>query len=227
MYLPFLAAMGEDRLALAADTPGYGASDPPPAPPGAVADYAETLGQILDALQLEQVDLMGAHTGSRLAVELAHQRPHQVRRLILFGAACYTADERARQKQHYVASRKDVAVGGDYAAKMWEGWSSWRRGSGVTDAMIWRSTIDAMLDPQRSWWAHGAVFEHDMAARLAALPHRVMVFCVDDDILAPTRRARAHIRNGEYVERTDWGHWFLEAHTDEFAALARQFLDRD
>ena len=99
MYLPFLAAMGDDRLAIAADTPGYGGSNRPPAPPAAVADYAAALGDILDALDLRDIDLMGAHTGSRLAVELAHQRPDRIHRLILFGAAVYTPQGRDHHRR--------------------------------------------------------------------------------------------------------------------------------
>lgn len=226
MYMPFLAAMGEDRLAMVADTPGYGTSNAPPAPPSHVADYAAALGDIIDALDLPQVDLMGAHTGSRLAVELAHQRPDRVGRLILFGAAVYTPEERARQKQTYVSGRQGIVVGENYLTKMWKGWSSWR-GADVTDDMIWRYVVDSVIDPVRSWWAHGAVFEHDLGARLKALPNEVMVLCVKDDIFEPTQRARGQINRGTYVERSDWGHWFLETRTAEFAAIARTFLDRN
>ncbi len=70
MFEPLLAHMGTDRLALAPDTPGYGLSDPPPAPLS-IPDYAAALGDAVDALDLGEIDLMGAHTGSRIAVEFA------------------------------------------------------------------------------------------------------------------------------------------------------------
>ena len=224
MYLPFLAAMGDDRLTIAADTPGYGGSNRPPAPPAAVADYAAALGDILDVLDLRDIDLMGAHTGSRLAVELAHQRPDRIHRLILFGAAVYTPEERARQKETYVAGRKGVTITDDYLGRQFKSWSSWRW-PGVTDEMIWRYTTDSVLDPERSWWAHGAVFDHDMGARMKALPNEVMVVSVKDDIFEPTRRSKAFINRGTFFEREDWGHWFLEVKTDEFTPIARAFLD--
>lgn len=223
MYRPFLAEMGEDRLAIAVDTPGYGGSDPPPAPTDLRA-YAKTLAEILDELALDEVDLFGAHTGSRLAVEIAHLRPKQVQRLILFGAAVYTEEERAKQKATF-AQPKPVEAEGGHLASRWTGWAAWRW-PGVTDEMIGRYAADSVQDFERHWWAHHAVFEHDMAERLAALEHEVLVLCTKDDIEVPTRRAQGIVRNGRYLERLDWGHWFLEVDTAGAAALARDFLDR-
>lgn len=223
MYRPFLAEMGKDRLAIAVDTPGYGGSDAPPAPTD-LGSYAETLAEVLDELALDEIDFFGAHTGSRLAVEIAHLRPQQVQRLILFGAAVYTEEERAKQKATF-ARPKPVAADGAHLASRWTGWAAWRW-PGVTDEMIGRYAADSVQDFERHWWAHQAVFEHDMAARLSALEHEVLVLCTKDDIEVPTRRAQALIRNGRYLERLDWGHWFLEVDTPGAAALARDFLDR-
>ncbi len=224
MYRPFLEEMATDRLAIAVDTPGYGESDPPPAPT-TLDDYAAALAGVLDELALPQVDLFGSHTGSRLAVEVAHQRPDQVRRLILYGAAVYTEEERARQKQTF-ATPKPVAQDGSHLASRWTGWAAWRW-AGVSDEMIGRYAADSVRDFERHWWAHHAVFEHDMAARLGALTHPVLVLCTRDDIEIPTRRAREVIREGRYVERLDWGHWFLEVDPAGAGALAREFLDAE
>lgn len=222
MYRAFIAAMAKDRLAIAVDTPGYGESDPPPAPTTLEA-YAETLAEVLDGMKLARADLFGAHTGSRLAVEIAHQRGDQIGRLILYGAAVYTEEERERQKRTF-AQPKPVAADGSHLAQYWKGWSGWRW-DGVTDEMIGRYAADLVRDFERHWWAHHAVFEHDMGTRLAALDNEVLVLCTHDDIEVPTRRAREVVRNGKYVERLDWGHWFMEVVPDEAAALAREFLD--
>jgi len=88
VYERFLASMGQDRVCVAPDTPGYGQSDPPPGPPS-IADLAAALGGLIDSLGLGEVDLMGYHTGSKIAVELALQRPAQVRHLVLIAAPVY------------------------------------------------------------------------------------------------------------------------------------------
>ncbi|MBM3505967.1 MAG: alpha/beta hydrolase [Alphaproteobacteria bacterium] len=224
MYEPFIAEMGRDRLAVAVDTPGYGGSDAPPRPPDSLGEYSAALGDLLDALKLESVDLFGAHTGSRLAVELAHQRPKQIHRLILFGAAVYTEAERAAQQRTYVETPRDTAITGAYLARRWDGWCSWRW-PGVSDAMVLRSYVASLDNFERSWWAHNTVFRHDMGARLKALAQETMVLCCKDDIYEPTQRAKDWINRGRYVERADWGHWFLEVKTAEAADLARGFLD--
>ena len=222
MFAPFLEAMGRDRPAFASDTAGYGYSDPPPEPV-VLDEYAAAHGDVLDALGLGEVDLLGAHTGSRLAVELAHQRPDQVRKLVLIGASVYSPEELARQKVDFGPQPFDPD--GGHLVQKWTGWSSWR-GPGVTDEMISRYVADSVRDYERVWWAHRAVFEHDMGARLETLDHPVLVICARDDIEIPTRRAAGRIRNGRFVERLDWGHWLYEAHTEDFADLVREFLDQ-
>ena len=116
--------MASDRLVVSVDTPGYGGSDPPPAPTNLEA-YAAALATVLESLELDKVDLFGAHTGSRLAVEVAHLCPEKINRLILFGAAIYTADEREKQKESF-ARPKPVQADGSHMASRWTGWAAWR-----------------------------------------------------------------------------------------------------
>ena len=81
-FASFLPEMAVDRSVYACDTPGYGESDPPPAPPS-VTDYAAAIGDFLDGLRLRATDVLGTGTGAAIAVELALARPHSVRRLVL------------------------------------------------------------------------------------------------------------------------------------------------
>ena len=90
IYETFLKHMGADRFAVAPDTPGFGDSDPPATQP-AIADYAAAMGDLMDALGFATVDVMGYHTGSETCIELALQRPQQVRRLVLVSAPIFTA----------------------------------------------------------------------------------------------------------------------------------------
>ena len=101
IYERFLGAIGTDRIAVAADTPGFGMSDAPPAPPE-IADYAAAMWDALDALGTTgPVDAMGYHTGSKIAVELALSRPERVRRVILVAAPIMTEAERQEMREHY------------------------------------------------------------------------------------------------------------------------------
>ena len=60
LYERFLPVMAADRRVVAPDTPGFGYSDPPQEPPG-IEDYAAAMGDLMDALELDRVDLLGYH----------------------------------------------------------------------------------------------------------------------------------------------------------------------
>jgi poly(3-hydroxyoctanoate) depolymerase len=75
-----LAARGVQAVSF--DAPGIGESSPyrwPQRMPG----IARTVGQTLDALGYDGVDVLGVSLGGVIAQQFAHQAPHRVRRLIL------------------------------------------------------------------------------------------------------------------------------------------------
>ena len=67
------------------DCPGYGGSDDLPTAAPLAADYAEAVLGLLDALCLEQVNLLGHSMGGIVAACFAGLYPDRVRRLILSG----------------------------------------------------------------------------------------------------------------------------------------------
>tara|TARA_B100000686_G_C16770706_1_gene964965 strand:+ start:697 stop:1506 length:810 start_codon:yes stop_codon:yes gene_type:complete len=222
MFNKFILEMGKDRVAIAVDTPGYGNSSPPDGPIK-IEEYAGCLGEIIDNFKFDQVDLFGSHTGSRLAVELAYMRPDKVRRLILHGAAVYTEKELEKQKREFGPMPFDPE--GMHISQKWTGWAEWKKGD-VSYEMVGRYVADSIRDFERSWWAHKAVFEHDMNERLSSLEKKILVICVNDDIRIPTLRAEKIIKNGKFLDRPQWSHWFLEVYTAEASGIVREFLDK-
>jgi pimeloyl-ACP methyl ester carboxylesterase len=65
--------------------PGLGESDP--SPNSSASDAAGAISDLADDLRLRQIDLLGIHTGARVALDLAAARPTLVRRLVLAGVA--------------------------------------------------------------------------------------------------------------------------------------------
>lgn len=82
VYRDFLPVLAEDRVVYAPDTPGFGMSDFPPRAPE-VADYAAAMLDLIDRTGSGPLDLVGYHTGSLIAIEVALARPQRVRRLFL------------------------------------------------------------------------------------------------------------------------------------------------
>ena len=84
VFQRFLQLMCRDRSVYAPDLPGCGESDGPSGRATA-ADNAGAIGDFLDSMRFRQIDLLGYHAGTLVAIELAIARPQQVRRVILVG----------------------------------------------------------------------------------------------------------------------------------------------
>lgn len=94
LFAPVLRELGHDRSIYAPDLPGHGTSDVASSR-ASVADFAGALGDFLDSLRLRSVDVFGYQLGALAAAELAIARPQQVRRVMLWGVASYSAQERS------------------------------------------------------------------------------------------------------------------------------------
>jgi pimeloyl-ACP methyl ester carboxylesterase len=82
-FVPTVAALSERFRVIALDLPGFGDSDKPL---GAAYDpryFAAVCGDLLDALRLERVNLIGNSLGGRIALELALRDPDRVDRMAL------------------------------------------------------------------------------------------------------------------------------------------------
>jgi pimeloyl-ACP methyl ester carboxylesterase len=82
-FLPTLAALSDRFRVVALDLPGFGDSDKPI---GASYDprfFAGAVVDLLDALDLDRVDLIGNSLGGRVALEVALRAPERVGRLAL------------------------------------------------------------------------------------------------------------------------------------------------
>ncbi len=221
IYETFLKHMGADRFAVAPDTPGFGDSDPPPTQPD-IADYAAAMGDLMDALGFATVDVMGYHTGSETCIELALQRPEQVRRLVLVSAPIFTDAELAEHRAHY--ARDELLADGSHAAERWRAHLYWAM-EGWTPQHVAQQFPDALRRPTISWWGHSAAFSYPTADRLAQVRQPVLVLNPEDDLHEQTRRAEGVLGNGRIHELPGWGHGFLDLFPDQAAALVRGHLD--
>jgi pimeloyl-ACP methyl ester carboxylesterase len=221
IYQEFLGEMGRDRLAVAPDTPGYGASEPPHEPPE-IADYAAAMGDAMDALGIAEADCLGFHTGSKIALELALQRPQAIRHLVLISAPVYTAEELSRMRAEFapMTLRED----GGHLVDYWRALLDFR-GPGQTLEMIMRDYPDHMRGGARRHWGHRAAFNYSYPQNLPRANQPVLVLNNHDDLVEFTPRAMPYIRHGRLLERPDWGHGFLDLHTAEFGAIVREFVD--
>ncbi|MFZ9477710.1 MAG: alpha/beta fold hydrolase [Steroidobacteraceae bacterium] len=93
--MPILAARGCDVLAV--DLLGYGRSDPRPEL-WSMADWAASVAEVAESLGFTEALVVGGHSGSCVAVELAIGFPKIVSRLVLDGCPVLTPQLRATFK---------------------------------------------------------------------------------------------------------------------------------
>ncbi len=82
-YADVAPLLAGERRVLAMTTMGYGRSDRPSPPYTTVAEYAGAAVAFLDAMGVERAAVVGSHTGSVLAVEIAAGWPERVAALVL------------------------------------------------------------------------------------------------------------------------------------------------
>src|SRR5262245_55768738 len=80
-FSPLIEALDPARRAIAWDAPGYGASRPLDIAKPVVADYAAEVLELLDAMGISTVDLLGHSLGTLIAAHIAALAPARVRRL--------------------------------------------------------------------------------------------------------------------------------------------------
>jgi pimeloyl-ACP methyl ester carboxylesterase len=223
IYENLLAELGRDRIAIAPDTPGYGASDAPPVPPE-IADYAAAMGELMDTLGLDAVDCIGMHTGSKIALELALQRPESVRHLVLISTPVYTDAELAAMRIEFAPMPLDDD--GRHLTDYWRALTAWR-GPGQSNEDLMRYFPDHLRGGGHRHWGHRAAFNYSYPEHLPLATQPILVLNNADDLQAYTPRALQYLRHGRLLERPDWGHGFLDRDTAEFAAIVREFFDDD
>ena len=220
-----MGVLGEDRVVVAPDYPGYGMSDRPPTEDDAtIPSYAASVWELAEALSHDFVDLFGNHTGSKVATEMAVQHTARVRSIAMVSAAILTDEEREMFKHMFLPIPLDKE-----ATRITTTWQRIfeRAGPGMTLEMMDRSLYMTMMGGEAYEWGHAAAFAfgEPFEDALRTLPQRITILNPADDLQIATRRANDLLTNGEVIERPDWSYGFMDAFPGEVADLLRNALD--
>lgn len=192
-FAALLEALDGKRHAIAFDTPGYGESNPPPAPIS-IAEYADAIAEVLPP----RCDLFGYHTGVSIAAEIALRHPSRVGRLWFMGVPYFKALDFAAWRAKLAARHM---LGTDLA-QFDERWAFLveNRPAGVSLERGFANFVDELKAWPSGWWAHEALFEHDLKGCLAKLAHPVTVLNPAAHLAEPSRQAAALIADATLME---------------------------
>ncbi len=224
MYEKLLTELGQERHCFAPDTPGYGASDAPKTPP-MIQDFADAVGQLIDHYELPSIDLLGYHTGSKIAIALAQSRPEIVNRLALVSAPSYTEEQEASQRVALAQPRGPLEDGSHLVAQ-WSGLIKWKP-EGTPLSLIQREFGEQQRAGELAHWGYQAAFAYRHADHLPLVQQRVLLLCPQDDLEEPTLRSESLINNGEFRRLPGWGHQMMNTRTEEMADILRRHFDQD
>jgi pimeloyl-ACP methyl ester carboxylesterase len=220
MFERFLALAGRDRSVYAPDLPGFGDSDPPASRP-AIVDYAAAIGDFLETMRFRQIDILGYHTSSLIAAELAVTRPKQVRRVVLVSVPLLTEAEREslRRAPPVVPPSLD---GGHLL-------SEWQRtaevyGPGAPLELVTDSFVEKLRNgPHPAWLAHAAL-QYPVRERLSLITQQVLMLRPRDDLWDATLRAREVLPKARCIDIAEQGPGLFEAAPELVADGLKDFL---
>ena len=217
MFSELLPELGRDRVVYAPDTPGYGESDPPPAPP-ALGDYADALHDFIADLK-EPVDLVGYHTGAMIAAEYAARYPQDVRRVVLISMPLFGPERRAK-----LGTTTALAEDGAPLLAEWRSTMSVRPpGQSLEQAA--RIVAEKQRAGPRAAWAMVAMQGYDPEPRLRAITRPVAIIRPKDGLWEEGAAAAKLIPGSRLVDEPGWGFGLFDAYPAEVARRIRESLD--
>ena len=208
-----MAALDGSRHVIAVDTPGYGESDAPPAIVS-IADHAAAIAEVLPA----RFDLFGYHTGVSIAAEIAIAEPARVGRLIFMGVPYFQALDFAAWRTR-LAARHTLGETLDQFDERWAFFIT-NRPEGLSLRRGFENFVDELKAWPNGWWAHDALFDHDLPVRLALVRQPVSVLNPPGHLAGPSRLAAGLMRDATVVELPDFAGAVLDAHAAKIAEFA-------
>jgi pimeloyl-ACP methyl ester carboxylesterase len=224
MYEPVMAPLATtDRLVLAPDRLGFGASDKPRTTLN-MPEYAESTLDLLDELGVENVDLVGTHTGTVEAIELATRWPNRVRMVVLVALPIFTPDEVAERKQRFFRPPAP-AEDGSHLQWHWRRRFLFRKRPWDLPLFQWRLIEELIAAPSLEQ-AYFAVYDYPTGERLSSITQPLLALAPHDDLIEITRRARPLLPpHASYLELPTMGLDLFAYQRDEVVGLLSRFLE--
>ncbi len=218
--------LAQDREVILLDNRGVGGST------GAVPENVTTMARdalaFIDALGLEQIDLLGFSLGGHVAQELVLLRPRLVRRLVLAGTAPQGGPDLHRWSDEVYALATADEPGAENLLGLFFSRSEESRAKGMEsigrlfqrevdrDEPTDLATRDAQLAAITAW----GIPDESKLNRLAGITQPTLVANGDNDTMMHTHNSHLlaeRLPNAQLRIYPDAGHGFLDQYPEQFA----------
>jgi pimeloyl-ACP methyl ester carboxylesterase len=222
-----LPLLGQRYRAIAMDTVGFGDSDALPAGEDSIESWAGCALDLLDELGVANAALVGHHTGSAIAIEMAAARPERVRALVLSAPPYVDAARRAA-----VAGKKktiDDAAARSDGGHLLELWQMRQAFYPADDSeLLDRFMVDALKAGRLAAEGHRIVNRYVMETRLPLVrcPTLVISPTADPHAHPVASRVAAAIAGASLIEIPGGMVPLPDQMPQTFASTTLSFLDR-
>lgn len=197
-FTTVMPLLNKGRRVLAPDYPGYGGSDALAEPP-AITDYASAMFELLEAAQIEgPVDVLGFHTGSLVAAEMAQARPKHIRRLVLCDVPYFDAGQREgllkKMGRPMAITPELESISSPWAFNIAS------RVDAVPLPRAFELFAEHLRTGSKDYFGFSAAFGYDCESRFASLDADVVLLATQSGLHQPTLRARDAISNARLID---------------------------
>jgi pimeloyl-ACP methyl ester carboxylesterase len=193
MFEGVMGLLASEAYLFAPDTPGFGGTDAL-AERGSIAGYAAVLRAALDRMEIDRCLLFGHHSGASIAVQIAHDEPARVHRLVLSGPPYLTQAQLEALIPTVTPLHLDES--GEHLLKVWRRIRA--KDPEAPLSLVHREVVLNLHAGLRYPEAYEAVFAHDLPGQLRALTCPTLVITgAHDTIRASAEPAYRALRDGQ------------------------------
>lgn len=220
MFEPIMSLLADSFHTIAPDTPGFGASFPPPNL-FTVQYLSDSLHAALTSLGVESCYVFGHHTGSALAVQMTFDHPDFVKRAVLSGPPLLSVD----QVNGLRASLKAFGLADD-GGHLIHVWARIRkRDMSLPLEVVHREVLLTQSARNAAQGTYQAVFDQPFGEQLASLEIPILVMAGENDTLrASLEPAYKLLRNGKMRVIDGAGPYVCDTHPHTVTEILKTFL---
>jgi pimeloyl-ACP methyl ester carboxylesterase len=222
-YRDVIPLLAQHHRVVAPDTLGFGSSDRP-AGPWSIELFADGVEDLVGALGLSRVVLVGHHTGGVVALEVAARRTGLVAGLVLSGVPYVDAPRREQVRQRPSIDGVPISDDGSHYQALWDKRVPFYPAE--RPDLLHRLVADAVRVHDRVEDGHVAVNEYRMEERIGLVRAPALVVCgeLDTFSLPDVPKLLAHLPGARAATLAGVGVPSVDHDPAQFAAVVEDFL---